>query len=43
MFLDDGFGTADTLSLAQGMSQQVKKDLIDSGFIPNVEKCIWVP
>ena len=43
MFLDDGFGTADTLALAQALSQQVKKDLLDTGFIPKVDKCIRAP
>ena len=43
MFLDDGFGAAETLSLAEGLSQQVKKDLLDSGFIPKADKCIWTP
>ena len=40
MFLDDGFGTGDTQSLAQDMSQAVKQDLLDSGFILKVDKCI---
>ena len=43
MFLDDGFGSGDTQSLAQDMSQAVKQDLLDSGFIPKVDKCIWAP
>ena len=43
MFLDDGFGTADTLSLAKDLSQHVKSDLLDSGFIPKVDKCLWIP
>lgn len=43
MFLDDGFGTADSLARAQDLSQQVKQDLLDSGFIPKVDKCLWAP
>ena len=37
MFLDDGFGTVDTLSLAKDLSQNVKSDLLNSGFIPKVD------
>ena len=37
MFLDDGFGTADTLPLAKDLSRHVKSDLLDSGFIPKVD------
>ena len=43
MFLDDGFGSGDTQDLALDMSEAVKQDLLDSGFIPKVDKCIWVP
>ena len=40
MFLEDGFGTADTLFLAKDISQHVKSDLLDSGIIPKVDKCL---
>ena len=43
MFLDDGLGTGDTQSLAKDVSQAVKQELLDSGFIPKVDKCIWAP
>ena len=42
MFLDYGVGTADILSLATDLSQHVKSDLLDSGFIPKIDKYLWI-
>ena len=40
MFLDDGFGTADTLALTQALSQQIKKKV---SLIMVFDKCFWAP
>ncbi|XP_053382012.1 uncharacterized protein LOC123541270 [Mercenaria mercenaria] len=43
MFLDDGFGCSGTFENATKISGDVKLDLLESGFIPKVEKPCWVP
>ena len=42
-FIDDVFGGGRTLNEAQKISNLVKQDLADSGFLENTEKSIWVP
>lgn len=43
MFLDDGYGCGDSYDNGMRLSQDIKGDLLLSGFIPNATKCIWVP
>ena len=43
IFLDDGFDTSGALSLAKDLSQHVMSDWLDSGFIPTVKLCLWIP
>ena len=40
MFLDDGYGCAKDFENTALLSQEVKSDLLLSGFIPNISKCI---
>ena len=42
-FLDDGLGIGYTYQDALSYSDFVKTTLINSGFVPNVTKSIWVP
>ncbi len=43
VYLDDGLGFAPTLSEAVAASEAVKVDILRSGFIPNVQKSVWIP
>ena len=43
VFLDDGLGYADSFQKAKQHSAEVKSDLINAGFVPNVQKSIWNP
>ena len=43
MYLDDGFGCHGDQHVAQIISCEVKTDLINSGFVPKVEKSMWDP
>jgi hypothetical protein len=43
MFLDDGFGCGQDFSKTEQLGVQIKGDLLLSGFIPNVDKSVWVP
>ncbi|XP_072019664.1 uncharacterized protein [Amphiura filiformis] len=43
VFLDDGLGFADSFVEANSVSEEIKADLIASGFVPNVQKSIWLP
>ncbi|ESP02019.1 hypothetical protein LOTGIDRAFT_157151 [Lottia gigantea] len=43
MYLDDGFGTCVDKDDAVLISSQIKQDLIESGFVPKVEKSTWYP
>ena len=41
MFLDDGLGIEEDDELCKAVVNQVKCDLINSGFVPKVEKSLW--
>ncbi|XP_014680270.1 PREDICTED: uncharacterized protein LOC106820250, partial [Priapulus caudatus] len=43
MFLDDGFGCDRDFRSTQLMSNEIKQDLLKSGFVPNVQKSLWIP
>ena len=43
MYLDDGLGTHTDEGICRSMSEQVKLDLINSGFVPKNEKSKWSP
>jgi hypothetical protein len=41
MFLDEGLGIEEDDELCKAVVNQVKCDLINSGFVPKVEKSLW--
>jgi hypothetical protein len=43
MYLDDGLGIEQDEELCKAVVNQVKCDLINSGFVPNVEIPLWKP
>lgn len=43
MYLDDGLGTHPDFYKCLDMANQVKQDIINSGFVPKVEKSMWYP
>ncbi|KAL5005988.1 hypothetical protein ScPMuIL_017146 [Solemya velum] len=43
MFLDDGFACGDNKISADIISVDIKRDILDSGFVPKADKCFWVP
>jgi hypothetical protein len=43
MYLDDGLGIEEDDELCKAVVNQVKYDLINSGFVPKVEKSLWKP
>ena len=43
VFLDDGLGYEDSFQKACKHSAEVKLDLIEAGFVPNVQKSTWNP
>ena len=43
VYLDDGLGFAPSMSEALKASEEVKADILQSGFIPNVQKSVWAP
>ena len=43
MYLDDGLGIEQDDELCKAVVNQVKCDLINSGFVPKVEKSLWKP
>ena len=43
MYLDDGFGCSHSKESAETLVKLIKSDLISSGFVPKVEKSLWVP
>jgi hypothetical protein len=43
MYLDDGIGIDPDEQLCQNIANEVKIDLIKSGFVPNAEKSLWQP
>jgi hypothetical protein len=43
VYLDDGMGASHSFSSCLNQATRVRSDVISSGFVPNVEKCIWFP
>ena len=43
MYLDDGLGVHKNYDWCVDMALEVKRDLIESGFVPKPEKCVWIP
>lgn len=43
MYLDGGFGCDSTRQKAIDLALEIWEDLLFSGFVPKVEKCMWVP
>ena len=43
MFLDDGFACAQEYEKTKTIGQDIKNDILKSGFVPNATKSIWVP
>ena len=43
MFLDDSFGCAQDFDKAENLSQEIKNDILMSGFVPNATKYVWIP
>jgi hypothetical protein len=43
MYLDNGLGIEEDEELCKAVVNQVKYDLINSGFVPKVEKSLWKP
>ncbi|MES9971262.1 MAG: reverse transcriptase domain-containing protein, partial [Candidatus Thiodiazotropha sp.] len=43
MYLDDGFGCGQGKQYMQSVSQDIKNDLLLSGFVPKVDKSLWEP
>ena len=43
MYLDDGLGSHSDKQQCYKISCEVKQDLISSGFVPKVEKSMWLP
>ena len=43
VFLDDGLGVCGTKDTCLQQSLLVHSDLISSGFVPNKDKCMWIP
>ena len=43
MYLDDGLGSHSDKQQCHKISCEVKQDLISSGFVPKVEKSMWLP
>jgi hypothetical protein len=43
MYLDNGLGIERDDALCKAVVNQVKCDLINSGFVPNVEIPLWKP
>ena len=43
MYLDDGLSIEEDNELWKAVVNQVKCDLINSGFVPKVEKSLWKP
>ena len=43
MYLDDGLGIEQDDERCKAVLNQVKCDLINSGFVPKVEKSLWKP
>ena len=43
MYLDDGIGIDPDEQLCQNIANEVKIDLIKSGFVPKAEESFWQP
>ncbi|XP_076099880.1 uncharacterized protein LOC143069233 [Mytilus galloprovincialis] len=43
MYLDDGLGIEQDQEMCKIVSEQVKLDLVRSGFVPKAEKSLWEP
>ena len=43
VYLDDGISAAQSFSRCEEQSLLVRSDLVKSGFVPNKDKCQWVP
>ena len=43
IYLDDGFGCGKGKINMQKIAQDIKTNLISSGFVPNVDKSLWEP
>ena len=43
VYLDDGLGKGPSYQVALAHSTRVKTDLVRSGFVPSLEKSVWVP
>ncbi|KAK3086454.1 hypothetical protein FSP39_018665 [Pinctada imbricata] len=43
MYLDDGLGCHENKDVCQQIANEIKHDLISSGFAPKVEKSMWSP
>ena len=43
VYLDDGLGVCGTKDTCLQQSLLVHSDLISSGFVPNKDKCMWIP
>lgn len=43
MFLDDGFACAQEFEKTKNLGQEIKSDLLKSGFVPNATKSVWIP
>ena len=43
MYLDDGLGCHSDKDACLSIAMEIKQDLIDSGFVPKVEKSMWFP
>ena len=43
VYLDDGLGVCGTKDTCLRQSLLVHSDLISLGFVPNEDKCMWIP
>ena len=41
--VDDGFGCNSSRQKTLDMAIEIREDIILSGFVPKVEKCLWIP
>ena len=43
LYLDDGWGRADSFVSCEAVAKAVKEDILEAGLVPNVEKSQWIP
>ena len=43
VYLDDGTALAENKLACQKIAEQMRQDILDSGFVPNKDKCVWSP